>query len=82
MDIYLNSSDYANFLRPPGPGHPDDLPAAPDLDYYYDSAQDWVSLRSPENSKQIMEAGGAILLTSVMRTHVETASIVVRNSPP
>ena len=49
MDIYLNSSDYANFLRPPGPGHPDDLPAAPDLDYYYDSAQDWVSLRSPDD---------------------------------
>ena len=37
-----------------------------------------VCLRSPENSKQIMEAGGAVLITSVLRTHIDNASIVVR----
>ena len=46
MEYYFNLSDYTNFLRPPDPGAPDDIPAAPDLDYYYDSAKDWVNLRS------------------------------------
>lgn len=36
-----------------------------------------VCLRSPDNAKQVMEAGGAQLLTQIIKTHTAAPKILV-----
>ena len=41
-----------------------------------------VTLRSPDNARQVVAAGGADLLTQVMKTHANEPAIVVSQQEP